>query len=312
MSIRVEGLLSQYSGYKVDVDKIKQRIEKQNDSACGNNAPEILEKGIEISDSARELALTARDKVSEFRAMRFSSIYGEIREIPAEYKCENLFKLELKAPSISGGISAFEGHAENQAMVFEQWIDENATEYLSADEIQGLKKQIGTIIAAVDDVNGQEGYRGTSFESVFLLSASEAALKKVNEMFVPKHLQAGFSEMIDEYVHFNEAARNSIMERMTPDYMVVGIGTQNESYKYKSEIIADEKSFYENEKSEISDLCNQVLDDKVDKSSFYNRIEKCLNNYYGNRYELKNQPGAVGEKVNDMLSKLQKMYAFKS
>ena len=40
--------------------------------------------------------------------MRFSSINGEIREIPAEYKCENLFKLDLKATSISGEQNAFE------------------------------------------------------------------------------------------------------------------------------------------------------------------------------------------------------------
>ncbi len=30
----------------------------------------------------------------------------------------------------------------------------------------------------MDSVNAREGYRGTSFESVFLLSASEAGLKK--------------------------------------------------------------------------------------------------------------------------------------
>lgn len=44
---------------------------------------------------------------------------GEIREIPAEYKCENLFKLDLKAASISGEQSAFEGCSENQSEVFE-------------------------------------------------------------------------------------------------------------------------------------------------------------------------------------------------
>ena len=70
---------------------------------------------------------------------------------------------------------------------------------------------------------------GTSYESVFLLSASEAGLRKVNEMYVPEQFQAGFSDMIDEYVHFNDSARNSIMERMTPDYMVVGIGSKTES-----------------------------------------------------------------------------------
>ena len=46
-----------------------------------------------------------------------------------------------------------------------------------------------------------------------------------------------FSDMIDEYVHFNDSARNSIMERMTPDYMVVGIGSKTEFYKYKSEAV---------------------------------------------------------------------------
>ena len=34
-----------------------------------------------------------------------------------------------------------------------------------------------------------------------LLSASEAGLRKVNEMYVPEQFQAGFSDMIDEYVH---------------------------------------------------------------------------------------------------------------
>lgn len=42
---------------------------------------------------------------------------GEIREIPAEYKCENLFKLDLKATSISGEQNAFEGCSENQSEV---------------------------------------------------------------------------------------------------------------------------------------------------------------------------------------------------
>ncbi len=52
---------------------------------------------MKISDSARKLVETARNKVSDFQAMHFSSINGEIIEIPAEYKCENLFKLDLKA-----------------------------------------------------------------------------------------------------------------------------------------------------------------------------------------------------------------------
>lgn len=298
-----------YHSYVSNSSYVSKSNEQKNRNKK-NSSNTISEDGITISASAKKLALAARDKVSDFRTMRFASVNGEIREIPAEYKCENLFKLELKATSISGGTSIFEGHSENQATVFNHWIDENVTEYMSADEIKDLKKQIGTIVAGVDDMNTKEGYRGTSFETVFLLSASEAGLRNVNELYVPEQLQAGFSEMINEYVHFNDSARNSIMERMTPDYMVVGIGTQNESHKYKSEIISDEQSFYKKEKSEISDFCNQVLDGKMDKDMFCSKIKGYLNHYYGNRYELKNQPEAIREKVNHMFGKLQEMYAF--
>ena len=285
-------------------DMTSRNIEKKENSSHAL----VQEDDIQISDSARKLVETARNKVSDFHTMHFSSINGAIREIPAEYKCENLFQLELKASSISGDRSVFEGHSENQAAVFEKWIDENAAEYLSEDERNTLKEQIGTMVAAVDDLNAREGYRGTSFESVFLLSASEAGLNKINKMYVPEQLQAGFSDMIDEYVHFNESARNSIMERMTPDYMVVGIGSKTESYKYKSEIISDETAFYTNEKKEISGICNQFLNGKTDQKLFCNEVKDRLNDYYGSRYELRNQPEAVEGRVNNMLDKLQHMF----
>ena len=268
----------------------------------------VQEDDIQISDSARKLVETAHNKVSDFHTMRFSSINGEIREIPAEYKCENLFKLDLKATSISGEQSAFEGCSENQSEVFEKWLDENASEYLTEDEMKDLKEKINAMTADVDSLNAQEGYRGTSYESVFLLSASEAGLRKVNEMYVPEQFQAGFSDMIDEYVHFNESARNSIMERMTPDYMVVGIGSKTETYKYKSEIISDERAFYTNEKMEMTGLCDKFLNDEIDKDSFYDGLKGYLNHYYENRYELRNQPGSVREKSNDMLDKLKHMF----
>lgn len=270
-------------------EMIKNKVEKK--TTVPQNI--ISEDDVKISDSARKLVETARNKVSDFHTMHFSSINGEIREIPAEYKCENLFKLDLKATSISGEQSAFEGCSENQSEVFEKWLDENASEYLTED---------------VDSLNAQEGYRGTSYESVFLLSASEAGLRKVNEMYVPEQLQAGFSDMIDEYVHFNDSARNSIMERMTPDYMVVGIGSKTESYKYKSEIISDETAFYTNEKKEISGICNQFLNGKTDQKLFCNEMKDRLNDYYGSRYELRNQPEAVEGRVNNMLDKLQHMF----
>ena len=286
-------------------EMIKNKVEKK--TTVPQNI--ISEDDVKISDSAKKLVKTARDKVSEFQTMHFSSINGEIKEIPAEYKCENLFKLDLKATSISGEQSAFEGCLENQSEVFGKWLDENASEYLTEDEMKDLKGKINTMTADVDFLNAQEGYRGTSYESVFLLSASEAGLRKVNEMYVPEQFQAGFSDMIDESVHFNDSARNSIMERMTPDYMVVGIGSKTESYKYKSEIISDETAFYTNEKKEISGICNQFLNGKTDQKLFCNEMKDRLNDYYGSRYELRNQSEAVEGRVSNMLSKLQHMYA---
>ena len=285
-------------------EMIKNMVEKK--TTVPQNI--ISEDDVKISDSARKLVETARNKVSDFHTMHFSSINGEIREIPAEYKCENLFKLDLKATSISGEQSAFEGCSENQSEVFEKWLDENASEYLTEDEMKDLKEKINAMTADVDFLNAQEGYRGTSYESVFLLSASEAGLRKVNEMYVPEQFQAGFSDMIDEYVHFNDSARNSIMERMTPDYMVVGIGSKTETYKYKSEIISDERAFYTNEKTEMTGLCDKFLNDEIDKDSFYDGLKGYLNHYYENRYELRNQPGSVREKSNDMLDKLKHMF----
>lgn len=285
-------------------EMIKNKVEKK--TTVPQNI--ISEDDVKISDSARKLVETARNKVSDFHTMHFSSINGEIKEIPAEYKCENLFKLELKTSSISGDKSVFEGHSENEVSVFEKWVDENAAEYLSEDERNTLKEQIDKMVAAVDDLNAREGYRGTSFESVFLLSASEAGLNKINKMYIPEQLQTGFQNMIDEYVHFNESARNSIMERMTPDYMVVGIGSKTESYKYKSEIISDETAFYTNEKKEISGICNQFLNGKTDQKLFCNEMKDRLNDYYGSRYELRNQPEAVEGRVNNMLDKLQHMF----
>ena len=285
-------------------EMIKNKVEKK--TTVPQNI--ISEDDVKISDSARELVETARNKVSDFHTMHFSSINGEIREIPAEYKCENLFKLDLKATSISGEQNAFEGCSENQSEVFGKRLDENASEYLTEDGMKDLKEKINTMTADMDSLNAQEGYRGTSYESVFLLSASEAGLRKVNEMYVPEQLQADFSDMIDEYVHFNDSARNSIMEKMTPDYMVVGIGSKTESYKYKSEIISDETAFYTNEKKEISGICNQFLNGKTDQKLFCNEMKDRLNDYYGSRYELRNQPEAVEGRVNNMLDKLQHMF----
>ena len=130
-------------------EMIKNKVEKK--TTVPQNI--ISEDDVKISDSARKLVETARNKVSDFHTMHFSSIMGEIREIPAEYKCENLFKLDLKATSISGEQSAFEGCSENQSEVFEKWLDENASEYLTEDEMKDLKEGMilkGTVRNVID------------------------------------------------------------------------------------------------------------------------------------------------------------------
>ena len=48
--------------------------------------------------------------------------------------------------------------SDRQAEVFKQWIDENATEYLSEDEIKGLKEHISAMVAGVDELNTQDYY----------------------------------------------------------------------------------------------------------------------------------------------------------
>ena len=63
---------------------------------------------------------------------------------------------------------------------------------------------------------------------------------------------------------------------------------------------------------QIGNLCNQVLDGSMDKHSFYDEIKGYLNDYYKDRYEFRNQSETVNGKVNDMLNKLQEMYAFRN
>lgn len=62
-----------------------------------------------------------------------------------------------------------------------------------------------------------------------------------------------------------------------------------------------------NEKKEISGICNQFLMVKQIKI-ICNEMKDRLNDYYGSRYELRNQPEAVEGRVNNMLDKLQHMF----
>ena len=82
-------------------DMTSRNIEKKENSSHAL----VQEDDIQISDSARKLVETARNKVSDFHTMHFSSINGEIREIPAEYKCENLDRKSTRLNSSHSGQS---------------------------------------------------------------------------------------------------------------------------------------------------------------------------------------------------------------
>lgn len=51
-----------------------------------------------------------------------------------------------------------------------------------------------------------------------------------------------------------------------------------------------------------------VFNGKTDQKLFCNEMKDRLNDYYGSRYELRNQPEAVEGRVNNMLDKLQHMF----
>ena len=61
--------------------------------------------------------------------------------------------------------------------------------------------------------------------------------------------------------------------------------------------------------NKVSGICNQFLNGKTDQKLFCNEMKDRLNDYYGSRYELRNQSEAVEGRVSNMLSKLQHMYA---
>ena len=77
-------------------EMIKNKVEKK--TTVPQNI--ISEDDVKISDSARKLVETARNKVSDFHTMHFSSINGAIREIPAEYKSQVQICVYIHLPAM--------------------------------------------------------------------------------------------------------------------------------------------------------------------------------------------------------------------
>lgn len=205
---------------------------------------------ISISDASAELQNLGKLKAKAINEFAQFPYMGEVKEIPAEYICEDLFKLDLKASSVSGGENLFQSCPEEQFQVFEKWIEEKN---LPEDIAEKIRVGVRNATRDIDLLNGQEGYRGTSVESVALLSASISALETLNDTVVPKEMQADFSKFIDEYAKFNEESRNRIMEKMTPDFVVVEFG-ETTKYQYRDEILSKQYDFYNQEKSEIEGI----------------------------------------------------------
>lgn len=296
--------------------KINDTTKVNNSSLLGNSImtpkKEKDEKNLSgdklvVSASSKKLILEAREKACILKDnVHFSSISGEIREIPAEYKCENLFKMELRSDSLSGGVSFFQANSEKQYKVFEEWLNNNANG-LSDDERQNIANQIKMATSELDKLNSQEGYRGTSFESVFLTETSRVALESINETMVPEYLKKGFQGLIDEYVHFNESARDSIMERMTPDYMVIDIEKDTETYKYKEEILSGERNFYVQEKAEVMDKFAQFTSGKLSKEDFFEDIRKYVGLYYESQYSTTGNIATINNNTNFLLNAVKQI-----
>lgn len=259
---------------------------------------------IDISKEGKSLLDTGKEKAERFRQQVHFCTFGDIKEIPAEYKMENLFKMDLKADSIFGGENLFQSNSTSQYKVFDEWLDNNASG-ISEEQMQMIKDEIKNATGAMDSLNDQEGYRGTSFESVALLQASKSYLENLKSIIIPEELRKGFQSMIDEYTYFNETSRDSLMQRMTPDYMVVGIGNNKVSYKYKNEIIQSEQSFYSKEGKDISSKFADYYSGGMSKDALMKDVRNYVTDYFTNKNSSSGRSkAAISTDIEDLLGKL--------
>lgn len=115
MSIRVDGLPSQYNGYKVSVDRVKQEIEKQKNSSirlC--NQVEISEEGKKALER-RMSALAEERHIEDIRHLSSVSSYGYINDF--EKALSDLGKGNVSGEYITG---AYEDDIAYIATKFEE------------------------------------------------------------------------------------------------------------------------------------------------------------------------------------------------
>ena len=237
---------------------------------------------VTISDEAvrQQNENRSLDKKLELLMQQFMEQFSNSQSLE-RYKVEDPFKMELRASSVFGEENLFQSCSECQYEVFHRWLKENADE-LSEETYARIQEEVKNATEAMDTLNSMEGYRGTSFESVALLESSRYALENIKNTMVPKSLRSDFGQLIDEYVRFNEEARDNIMERMTPAYMYEDIGKNTQSLINKDELLSSQCVFYSREKEDIKDLLREYYSETSNKDMVKAKLQQYTERYHKN------------------------------
>ena len=169
MAIRVDGLPSQYNGYKVDVNRIKQGLEKQKEAGSFYDRAEISEEGKRALENKMSV-LAEQKNMNGIRHLSAVSSYGYTSDfekavsdlgkgnVSGEYTTENYEKeiadIATKfEPEEEEKTDSFDRHVNKAVSVYNMMRDkieakyskaERETEYYVADngEIEELTKEM--------------------------------------------------------------------------------------------------------------------------------------------------------------------------
>ena len=134
MSMRVDGLPLQYNGYKVNVDRVKQEIEKQkNSSICLCDQVEISSEGKKALES-RMSALAGERHMGDIRHLSSVSSYGYINDF--EKALSDLGKGNVSGEYITGA------YEEDIAYIASKFEEEDG------EKTDSFDRQINKAVAA--------------------------------------------------------------------------------------------------------------------------------------------------------------------
>lgn len=117
-------------------------------------------------------------------------------------------------------------------------------------------------------------------------------------------MRDGFQSMIDEYAYFNETSRDSLMQRLTLAYKVVGIGTDNQSYIYRDEMIQERQSFYGEKKADFEKKYADYYSGKISKEEFMKDLRNYVTSFYKEYNSSTAAKATVDADTEDLLNKL--------